>query len=49
MNHQSKLYASGLRPVYRLGTNTKWKRQSGKISWIVLKINRINSVFLGKS
>jgi len=35
MNHQSKLYASGLRPVYRLGTSSKWKRCNGKCSWIV--------------
>lgn len=35
MNHQSRLYASGLRPVMRLGKQGKWKRQQGKISWIV--------------
>lgn len=35
MNHQSKLYAAGLRPVYRLGMNAKWKRCAGKCSWIV--------------
>jgi len=26
MNHQSRLYASGLRPVMRLGKQGKWKR-----------------------
>ncbi|CDW91598.1 UNKNOWN [Stylonychia lemnae] len=34
MNHQSKLYASGLRPVYRLGMQSKWRRCNGKCSWI---------------
>eukprot|EP00347_Sterkiella_histriomuscorum_P018404 403345634 len=34
MNHQSKLYAAGLRPVYRLGMNSKWKRCSEKCTWI---------------
>ena len=33
MNFQRSLYASGLKPFYRVGREGKFKRVSGKISW----------------
>ena len=33
MNFQRSLYASGLKPFYRVGQEGKFKRVGGKISW----------------
>ena len=33
MNFQRSLYASGLKPFYRVGKEGKFKRVNGKISW----------------
>lgn len=35
LNHQNKLFNNGLRPVYRVGNNSKWKRVTAKTSWVV--------------
>ena len=37
MNFQRSLYASGLKPFYRVGKEGKFKRITGKVTWNVSK------------
>ena len=41
MNFQRSLYASGLKPFFRVGKEGKFKRITGKVTWNVsIKITR---------
>jgi hypothetical protein len=35
MNFQRSLYASGLKPFFRVGNEGKFKRIAGKVTWNV--------------
>ena len=47
MNFQRSLYASGLKPFFRVGKEGKFKRITGKVTWNVsIKITRKYNILI---
>ncbi len=47
MNFQRSLYASGLKPFFRVGKEGKFKRITGKVTWNVsIKITRNYNILI---